>query len=184
MPKIKLEDDEFDENRIIAINGKMGLDSRKSILHLLESYMGNREKPILLLLNTTGGRSSSELEVLCNYAHPKPKLFTYAYEKCMSFGVIAMQYGIKRLSDSDTKFMFHPIKNPDTGKIADLGYGLTIVFYNALASRCGVSVNKILEDFKSDVYMTSEQAVNYGIIDKIISIPEELKIIAEQRAAE
>ncbi|MFH1307803.1 MAG: ATP-dependent Clp protease proteolytic subunit, partial [archaeon] len=46
------------------------------------------------------------------------------------------------------------------------------------------SVNKILEDFKSDVYMTSEQAVNYGIIDKIISIPEELKIIAEQRAAE
>ncbi|MFH1308113.1 MAG: ATP-dependent Clp protease proteolytic subunit [archaeon] len=174
---------EIDEDRVAILNSSMGPSSESAFLTLFEKYIEDREKPLMIVLNTTGGLALSPMNLvnLCHYGHPKPNLITYAFEKCMSAGVIAMQFGTRRISDPDTKFMFHPIRNMLTGEIAkpdSLTWRIDKSIYKSLADRCGVSVEQLRDDFPNDVYLSAQEAMIYGkkgLIDEIVQAPPELR---------
>ena len=139
------------------------------------------EKDISLYINSPGGSISAGLAILDTMNLVEPDIVTYCVGQCASMGAVLLAAGTKgkRYSLPHSRILIHqPHMSGLAGQATDIDiYAREILrmretLNQILANATGQPVDKIARDVDRDYIMDPQQAVDYGMIDRIISTRE------------
>ena len=170
----------FFESRSIYLWGVVDDKSAKDVVSkmlLLDADKSGEE--IKFYINSPGGVVTSGMVMYDTMQMIKSPVSTICMGLAASMGSILLSGGKKgkRFIYPSGEVMIHQpslggfirgvttdleIQARQTKRVKDMGAKI-------LAENCGKSVEQILNDFDRDYWMNAEEAINYGIVDKIIT---------------
>jgi len=147
----------------------------------LESEDPDRE--IFFYINSPGGMVSSGMAIYDTMQYIKPSVSTVCMGQAASMAAIILAAGErgKRFALPHARVLIHQPLGGFQGQATDIGIQATEILRlkkelnHILASHTMQPVEKIELDTERDYFMTSSQAVEYGIIDKVIARRELIK---------
>lgn len=134
------------------------------------------KKPILIFIDSYGGSVDALAAMIGAMDTVKNKIITVAMGKAMSAGADLLSYGDVRYAAPNARLMIHEVSAASWGNINDLKTHTSELnrlndhWMAWLAKNCGKSLKQLMKSFtnkKRDIYMTPEQAVAFGLVDKI-----------------
>mgnify|MGYP001239192197 CR=1 FL=1 len=134
-------------------------------------------KDINLYINSPGGSVSAGLAIYDTMKFIKPDVATICVGLAASMGAVLLAGGAdgKRSSLPHSKIMIHqPWSGGISGQASDIEIQAKEMMktrdtlYKILAEHTGKTVEQILKDCDRDYYLTSEEAVEYKLIDKVM----------------
>ncbi len=177
----------FLEKRQVFLWGAVTDSSSEELVEKL-LFLENQDstKPILFFINSPGGVISSGMAVYDVMKMIQSPVYTITMGLAASMGAILFSAGEKghRYIFNHGKVMIHQplisgqIIAPaiDIKIHADEIKKTRVELNRILAESCGKEIKKIEKDTERDFYMTGEEAVQYGIADKIIASIQDIKI--------
>ncbi|KUK81222.1 MAG: ATP-dependent Clp protease proteolytic subunit [Mesotoga prima] len=134
------------------------------------------EKDISLYINTPGGSITSGLAIYDTMQYVKPDISTICIGMAASMGAILLAGGTKgkRFALPNSRVMIHQPFGGAEGVAKDIEIRAKEILYlrdelnKILARHTGQSIKKIEKDADRDFFMSSAEAVDYGMIDKVI----------------
>lgn len=171
------------KDRIIFLGGPID-DYMASLViaQLLFCASEDPKKDIHLYINSPGGSVSAGLAIYDTMQFIKPEVSTISIGMCASMAQVLLCAGAegKRFSLPNSRILMHQPSGGTQGQSADIEiYTREIIrmrenLYNIIAKHTGKDFETIKKDADRDYYMTPEEALNYGIIDKVLEkIPDE-----------
>lgn len=165
------------QDRIILLFGEINDNVVSSLIAqmlFLESV--DNEKDIYLYINSPGGMVSSGLALYDVMNYIKPDVVTIGMGLCASMGSFLLSSGAKgkRYVLENTKIMIHQPLGGANGAATDIMIAAEEIIktkkkLNLLLSKnTHQPLEKIEADVERDYYMTSTEALNYGLIDQIL----------------
>ena len=153
------------------------------VAQLLFLESENPDKDIHLYINSPGGVVTSGLSIYDTMEYIKPDVSTVCIGQAASMGSLLMTAGAKnkRYSLPNARIMTHQPSGGFQGQASDIEIHAKEILYlkaklnDILAHHTKQSVKKIAEDTDRDNFMSSEDAVAYGIVDKVINSRSNLK---------
>jgi len=135
------------------------------------------DKDISLYINSPGGSITSGMAIYDTMQFIKPDVSTICVGMAASMGAFLLAAGEKgkRYALPNSEIMIHQPLGGTQGQAEDIRIHAERIIkirekLNVILSeRTGQSLEKISIDTDRDNFMTSEEAVKYGIIDKVIS---------------
>ena len=134
------------------------------------------DKDISLYINSPGGSVSAGLAIYDTMQYIRPNVSTICLGMAASMGAVLLTAGAegKRLALPNAKIMIHQPMGGMQGQASDIEiHAKEILKTRAklneiLAAHTKQPLDKIEADTDRDYYMSSEEALKYGIVDKII----------------
>ena len=162
-----------------AIDDKVA-DSVVAQLLYLEAE--DPEKDIQIYINSPGGSVYSGLAMYDTMQQIQPDVVTICYGIAASMGAFLLSGGTKgkRMALPSSRIMIHQPLGGAQGQATDIEIQAKEILYikqrlnELIAGHTEQSLDKIAADTERDFYMSSEEAVEYGLIDKVITKPEAL----------
>jgi ATP-dependent Clp protease protease subunit len=168
------------KDRIIFLGS--GIDDQVAnavIAQLLFLAKEDGEKDITIYVNSPGGVIYSGLAIIDTMAYVKPDIVTVAIGTAASFGTVILSAGTKgkRFALPNTMIHMHQplVSGGITGQASDIEIEareilrLKDLLTSILAKNTGQTVAQVTKDSDRDKHMTAQEALKYGLIDKIIS---------------
>lgn len=137
----------------------------------------NPEKDIYLYINTPGGSITAGLAVYDTMQYVKPDVATIALGQAASMGAVLLAGGAKgkRFLLPHSRVLLHqPLMSGLQGQATDIDiHAKDIVrvrerLNQILAAHTGQPIEKIHADSDRDFILEAEDALEYGLVDKII----------------
>ena len=169
--------------RIIFLGTEIDDDVANSIvaqLLLLDSE--NPEKDIMLYINSPGGVITAGMAIYDTMNLIKADVQTICLGEAASMGSFLLSSGAKgkRMALPSARIMIHQPLGGAQGQATDIELEakeilrMKEMLTGILAENSGQDIEKVKKDCERDYYMSAEEAVKYGLIDKVITA-EELK---------
>jgi ATP-dependent Clp protease, protease subunit len=139
------------------------------------------EKDISLYINSPGGSITAGLAILDTMRFVEPDIVTICVGQAASMAAVLLTCGTKgkRYSLPHSRILIHqPSMSGLAGQAADIDiYAKEILrmrenLNQMLADATGQSIDKVARDVDRDYIMDPQQAVEYGMIDRVISSRE------------
>jgi len=177
-------DKELLDSRTIILSQNIDAQLAKSIysrLILLEK--DNPEKPITLIINSQGGSADSGFGIYDMLKFIESPVITIIAGLCASAAIIIFLAGEKgkRFALPNARFLIHQPSTSAVGPAADLEITANQIlkirdqFNQIVALETGNDIKKVTQDANRDFWLSAEEAVNYGLVSKIISKRGELQ---------
>lgn len=138
----------------------------------------DKDEDIKMFINSPGGSCIDGLAIYDVMNFIDPDVSTYCMGMCASMGSILVSSGAKgkRFILPNGSVMIHQVSS-GTGRVqnADLQIAakesqkIQNTLYNILAANTGKSFEEIERDADRDHWFTAQEAVDYGLIDKIVT---------------
>ena len=137
----------------------------------------NPDKDISLYINSPGGSVSAGLAIFDTMNFIKPDVSTLCTGLAASMGAFLLAAGAKgkRFSLPNSRVMIHQPSGGSQGQASDIEIQAKEILYlrerlnRILADRTGQSMEQIHKDTDRDRFMSSEEAVEYGLIDRVLT---------------
>ena len=134
------------------------------------------EKDITMYINSPGGVVTAGMAIYDTMNYIKPDVQTICVGQAASMGAFLLSAGAKgkRFSLENSRIMIHQPLGGTQGQAVDIEIHakeilrLKKTLSEILAKNCGKSLEDIYRDTDRDNFMSAEEAVEYGIIDKVI----------------
>jgi ATP-dependent Clp protease protease subunit len=135
------------------------------------------ERDISVYINSPGGAVSAGLAIYDTMQYIKPRISTFCMGLAASFGCVLLAGGEKgqRFSLPNTRIMMHQPSGGFQGQASDIQIQaqeilrLRRTIDQILAQHTGKPVEQITRDSDRDFYMSPEEALEYGLIDHILT---------------
>ena len=146
------------------------------IAQLLHLESQDSEKDISLYINSPGGSVTAGLAILDTMNYIKCDVSTICLGECASMGAVLLSAGAKgkRYCLPNSMVLIHQPSGGAQGQqteiqiVADFMRKTRDRLNNILASNTGQPLEVIERDTERDNYMTVEEAMAYGLVDKVI----------------
>jgi len=164
-------------DRIIFLGSAIDDDvSNLVIAQMLYLESEDPDRDIFFYLNTPGGIVSSGLAIYDTMRYIRPSVSTVCMGQAASMGALLLAAGKKgkRFALPNSRIIIHQPLGGSQGQATDIGIQAKEILRlkqdlnNILAKHTGQPVEKVEQDTDRDYYMTSSQALEYGIIDEVI----------------
>ena len=151
------------------------------IAQLLFLEAEDPERDISIYVNSPGGSITSGLAILDTMKFVRPDIVTICVGQAASMGAVLLAAGTKgkRLTLPNSRIMIHqPSMQGLAGQAADIDiYAKEIlrmreILNQILADASGQPMERVARDVDRDYIMSGEQAVAYGIVDRVITSRE------------
>ncbi|MGZ3182548.1 MAG: ATP-dependent Clp endopeptidase proteolytic subunit ClpP [Telluria sp.] len=147
------------------------------VAQLLFLESENPDKDISLYINSPGGSVSAGLAIFDTMNFIKPDVSTLCTGMAASMGAFLLAAGAKgkRFSLPESRIMIHQPSGGSQGQASDIEIQAKEILYlrerlnKILAERTGQSVEQIHKDTDRDRFMSGAEAVEYGLIDQVLS---------------
>jgi ATP-dependent Clp protease protease subunit len=139
-------------------------------------------KPIYLYINSPGGSVTAGLAIYDTMQYVKSDVVTICVGLAASMGAFLLAAGTKgkRLALPHSRIMIHqPLGGTSQRQASDIEIEareilrIKDMLNQSLADMCGQSLEKVSKDTDRDYFMSAAEAVNYGLIDRVIAHPTE-----------
>ena len=170
------------KDRIIFLG--MGVDDNLAnaiIAQMLFLESDAPDQDIYLYVNSPGGQVSSGMAVYDTMQYIKPDVQTICIGQAASMGALLLSAGAKgkRFALPHSRIMIHQPSGGFQGQHTDIEIQakeisrIREILDGILARHSGQDAKKVRKDTERDHYMTGEEALKYGLIDKLITKREE-----------
>jgi ATP-dependent Clp protease protease subunit len=166
------------KERVIFLVGPVNDHTANLVVaQLLFLESENPDKDISLYINSPGGSVSAGLAIYDTMQFIKPDVSTLCTGLAASMGAFLLAAGAKdkRFSLPNSRIMIHQPLGGAQGQAADIEIQAREILYlrerlnQILADKTGRSIDQISKDTDRDNFMSAEQAVDYGMIDKVLT---------------
>ena len=167
----------FDNDGPIWVN-KFTEDSARAFVKVL-TYQSRRDPtaPIVIFIDSFGGEVYSLLTMIAALESVPNDIVTVAFGKAMSAGALLLACGDVRYASQYSTMMVHEMSAGTVGHVADIDIEhaniaqLNEKLLKLMAKKCKIkggapALKKTLEKTR-DLYMSPEDAVSFGLVDKI-----------------
>jgi ATP-dependent Clp protease protease subunit len=146
------------------------------IAQLIHLESEDQEKDIQLYINSPGGLVSAGLAVYDTMQYIKCEVATICIGQCASMAAVLLAAGApgKRFALPNSRVLIHQPLGGVQGQVADIEIGAREMLRtraqldDILAKHTGQTVAKIHGDTDRDNIMTAEEAMAYGLVDKVM----------------
>ena len=166
------------KDRIIFLTGGVNSTTANTIIaQLLFLQSEDSKKDINLYINTPGGEISSGLAIVDTMNFITPDVSTICVGMAASMGSIILASGAKgkRFILPNSQVLIHQPRMSQTGgTTADLKITAEEMVKaldktaGILAKTTGQKIEKVKKDMDRDYWLRGEEAVKYGMVDKVI----------------
>ena len=165
------------KDRIIFLGSEIVDDVANSIVaQMLFLESEDPEKDINIYINSPGGSVTAGLAIYDTMQYIKPQVSTICVGLAASMAAILLAVGAKgkRLALPNAEVMIHQPLGGARGQASDIEIQAKNIIKTKermnriLASHTGQDYETIARDTDRDNYMTADEALKYGLIDKII----------------
>ena len=144
------------------------------------------EKDIQLYINSPGGSVTSGMGIYDTMQQIRPDVVTICYGLAASMGAFLLAGGAagKRMCLPSARIMIHQPLGGAQGQAIDIEIQAREILYHKsklneiLAHHTGQPLDKLAADTERDFFMSSDEAQAYGLIDKVITKPVALELVA------
>ena len=139
-------------------------------------------KPIYLYINSPGGSVTAGLAIYDTIQYVKSEVVTICVGLAASMGAFLLAAGTKgkRVALPHSRIMIHqPLGGTSRRQASDIEIEareilrMKDMLNRSLADMSGQSFEKIEKDTDRDYFLSAEEAKEYGLIDRVISHPNE-----------
>ena len=164
------------KDRVVFLRGEVNEQLANSIVaQLLFLEMEDPEAEISMYINSPGGSVTDGMAIYDTMRYIRPKVRTVCLGMAASMGAFLLMAGEPgmRYALPNAEVMIHQPSGGAHGQATDVQLHAqwllrTKTKMNALMSEMtGQPLEKIQQDVERDYFMTAEEALKYGIIDKI-----------------
>lgn len=165
------------KERIIILNGEIDDNLASDIIAQL-LYLASKEpnKDIQLYINSVGGSTTSGLAIYDTMKYIQCDVVTICFGLAASMGAFLLAGGTKgkRFALENSEIMIHQPSGGVNGMASDILIAAKRIdklkekLNKILANNTGKPLSKIIQDTERDYFMDAQEALSYGLIDKII----------------
>ncbi len=135
------------------------------------------DKDIQLYINSPGGSVTAGLAIYDTIQQVAPDVVTICYGLAASMGAFLLSGGTKgkRLALPNSRIMIHQPLGGAQGQAVEIEIQAKEILFlketlnKLLAEHTGQEIEKITEDTDRDHFLSPQEAVQYGLIDKVVN---------------
>ncbi|MEA3490935.1 MAG: ATP-dependent Clp endopeptidase proteolytic subunit ClpP [Campylobacterota bacterium] len=166
------------KDRIIMLSGEVNDQVASSIVaQLLFLEAQDPDKEIYFYINSPGGVITSGLSIYDTMNYIKPDIVTICIGQAASMGAFLLSSGAKekRYALPNARIMIHQPSGGAQGQSTDIQIQakeiqrLKDTLNEVLAEQTSKTVKRLEKDTERDNFMSAQEAVEYGLIDKILT---------------
>ena len=166
------------EDRIVFISGEIDDASANTIVaELIYLEAKNPEKDIYVYINSPGGSVTAGMAIYDTMKYVKCDVSTICIGLAASMGAFLLAAGTKgkRFCLPNSEVMIHQPLGGAQGQASDIEITANHIIQTKkkmiqmLSKNTGQPIKKIEKDVDRDYFMTADEAVAYGIVDKVIT---------------
>ncbi len=166
------------KDRIIMLSGEVNDQVASSIVaQLLFLEAQDPDKDIYFYINSPGGVITSGLSMFDTMNYIKPDIVTICIGQAASMGAFLLASGTKgkRYALPNARIMIHQPSGGAQGQSTDIQIQaqeiqrLKDTLNEILAEKTGKKPKQIEKDTERDNFMSAKEAVEYGLIDKVLT---------------
>lgn len=170
------------KDRIVFIGSPISDATADTVIaQLLFLESENPEKDIYVYINSPGGNVTSGLGIYDTMQYIKPDVVTMCMGQAASMAAILLAAGAKgkRFTLPHSRVMLHQVLGGFEGQATDVDIHAKEILRvkrelnEILAKHTGKDINIIENDTERDFFLTSKDALDYGVVDAIITRREE-----------
>lgn len=172
------------KDRIVFIGSPISDATADTVIaQLLFLESENPEKDIYVYINSPGGNVTSGLGIYDTMQYIKPDVVTMCMGQAASMAAILLAAGAKgkRFTLPHSRVMLHQVLGGFEGQATDVDIHAKEILRvkrelnEILAKHTGKDINIIENDTERDFFLTSKDALDYGIVDSIITRRETIQ---------
>jgi ATP-dependent Clp protease protease subunit len=165
------------KERVVFLVGPVNeVTANLIVAQLLFLESENPDKDIFFYINSPGGSVSAGLAVYDTMQFIKPDVSTLCIGQAASMGALLLAAGDKgkRFALPNSRCMIHQPMGGFTGQASDVEIHAKEILYlrqrlnEILARHTGQPLEVIQRDTDRDFFLGSEEAVKYGLVDKVL----------------
>jgi ATP-dependent Clp protease protease subunit len=166
------------KDRIIMLSGEVNDQVASTVVaQLLFLEAQDPDKDIYLYINSPGGVITSGLSMFDTMNYIKPDIVTICIGQAASMGAFLLSSGTKgkRYALPHARIMIHQPSGGAQGQSTDIQIQaqeiqrLKDTLNEILAEQTGKSTKRIEKDTERDNFMSAREALEYGLIDKVLT---------------
>lgn len=166
------------KERVVFLVGPVNEVSANLIVaQLLFLESENPDKDIYFYINSPGGSVSAGLAIYDTMQFVKPDVSTLCIGQAASMDALLLAAGAKgkRFCLPNSRVMIHQPMGGFQGQASDIEIHAREILYlrgrlnQLMASHTGQDIERIERDTDRDNFMSAEQAVEYGLVDKVLT---------------
>ena len=146
------------------------------VAQLLYLEAEDPEKEIQIYVNSPGGSVTAGLAIYDTMQQVAPDVVTICYGLAASMGAFLLSAGTKgkRLALPNARIMIHQPLGGAQGQAVDIEIQAKEILYlketlnGLMASHTGQDLAKVAEDTDRDYFLSPDEAVAYGLIDRVV----------------
>ncbi len=147
------------------------------IAQLLFLEADDPDKDINIYINSPGGSVTAGMAIYDTMQFVKPDITTICVGQAASMGALLLASGThgKRYSLPNSRIMLHQPMGGFSGQASDIDIHAREILRlkknlnSILQQHTGQDLERLQQDTDRDMFMSSEEAVTYGVIDEVIS---------------
>lgn len=144
---------------------------------MLFLQMEDKERDISLYINSPGGVVTAGMAIYDTMQFVKPDVCTYCVGQAASMGAVLLAAGAKgkRYALPNARVMIHQPWGGVQGQASDISIQAKEILKmrdrinEILAKHTGKPLDKVQKDTDRDYFMSSQEALEYGIVDEVIT---------------
>ena len=135
------------------------------------------DKDIQIYINSPGGSVTAGLAIYDTMQFVKNDIVTYCIGQCASMGAHLLSAGTKgkRFALPNARIMIHQPSGGAQGQATEIEITFKEIqrlkenLAATFAKHTGQPLKKVIKDMDRDFFMSAEEALEYGIVDKVLS---------------
>ena len=165
------------KDRIIMLSGEVNDQVASSIVaQMLFLEAQDPDKDIYFYINSPGGVITSGLSIYDTMNYIKPDIVTICIGQAASMGAFLLSSGTKgkRYALPNARIMIHQPSGGAQGQSTDIQIHAKEIqrlkdrLNEILAEQTGKTVKRLEKDTERDNFMSTQEAAEYGLIDKVL----------------
>jgi len=166
------------KDRIIMLSGEVNDQVASTVVaQLLFLEAQDPDKDIYFYINSPGGVITSGLSMYDTMNYIKPDIVTICMGQAASMGAFLLSSGTpgKRYALPNARIMIHQPSGGAQGQSTDIQIQAEEIqrlkdsLNEIMAKNCGKKAKQLEKDTERDNFMSSKEAVEYGLIDKVLT---------------
>lgn len=166
------------EDRVVFLGTAINDDVANSIIaQFLFLEKENAKKDIILYVNSPGGQVTSTMAMYDTMQYVQPDISTVCLGMAASGGAIILMGGAKgkRFALEHSEIMIHQPLGGAEGQATDIAIHADHIIQTKkilnemIAKHTGKSLAQVTADTERDKFLSAEEALKYGLIDRILT---------------
>ncbi len=165
------------DSRTILFFGEMNDKVSKKLTEQLLALAHASDEDIKLIINSPGGHveSGDTIHDLIRFIRPNVKVIGTGYVASIAAHIFLAPKVENRLCLPNTRFLLHQPSGGMQGQATDIDIQAREIIkmkkrINAIiAHQTGQKLEKVSQDTERDYWMSAEEAINYGMVGKVIT---------------